>query len=317
MNRNVRPLFLALLLLLAAPSAADVVEEIVAVVNDEVITASDLRKYELEMTRMLQQQFEGESLEKALQDMRANMLERLIDQRLLESVIKQKNYNVDADVDYVIQDIKKQNRIGSDEELKKALATEGIEWGAWKDMWRERLKQERLIRDEVGSKIKVENPQIMSYFREHEKEYTVPAEFTVEAVFLRKEGDAAALAAAQAAIDAELAAGPFAEVARKHSQLPNTDNPALLGTFHPGELDKTLDEALAKMKKGDRSEWIETESGWYRLHLAEWAPARLRQLQDVREEIVMRLREQLQPPKVKEYLEQLRKESYIKIHQPQ
>jgi parvulin-like peptidyl-prolyl isomerase len=307
---------LPLLMILALGlNAAEVVEEIYAVVNDEAITASDLLKYEQEMVRSYQGQLEGEKLEQALKDLHKNLLQQVIEQKLLESKVKEKNYNVDADVEFFIQDIRKQNNIASDEDLKKALSAEGLDYSTWKEMWRNRFKQEQLIREEVGAKIKIDNAQIMTYYRQHEKDFTLPAEYTVSAIFFKKEGDTAALAQKMVDADAALAAQGFDAVAKTFSQLPDAEKPGSLGKFHPGELDKPLNEALLKLnKKGERSGWVETDSGFYKLELADYLPSRLKQMQEVREEITQRLRVEQQPPRLKEFIEQLRQASYIKIY---
>jgi parvulin-like peptidyl-prolyl isomerase len=116
-------------------AAAETVEEIYAVVNDEVITGSELIKFEAEMLRALQSQLEGEKLEQATRELKKDLLNKYIEQKLLKSKIKEKNYNVDSDVEMIIQDIKKQYNFASDEDLKNALKQEGIEFSAWKEQW--------------------------------------------------------------------------------------------------------------------------------------------------------------------------------------
>jgi len=308
--------FLAAILFLAASSlflAGDVVEEIYAVVNDETITGSELKKFEMEMVRSLQAEMEGEKLEKAVADMKKDLLNRFIEQKLLLSKVKEKNYDVDADVEAIILEIRKQNNIASEDDLKSALAREGIEFADWKEMWRERRRQERLIGEEVGSKIKIDNPQIMEYYRKNAAQFTVPAEFTLNCVYLKKgEGDAAPQAKMDLVL-AELKPGNFAEVAKKYSELSGAEESIALGKFKSGELDKVLEEAALKLKKDEYSGWIETGSGWYLIQLAEFSPEHVREVKDVREEIIMTLREAEQQVKVKDYIEQLKKESYIKI----
>jgi parvulin-like peptidyl-prolyl isomerase len=293
--------------------AAETVEEIYAVVNDEVITGSELKKFEAEMVRALQSQLEGEKLEQALRDMKKELLIKLIEQKLIMSKIKEKNYNVDSDVEMIIQDIKKQYNFASDEDLKNALQSEGIEFSAWKDQWKERRKQERLISEEVGAKIKIDNPQIMEYYRKNPGEFTIPAEITLNCIFLDKKTDASKVQEKIDLITAELKPGLFEQVAKKYSELPDAANSIALGKFKKGELDKTLEEAALKLKKDEYSGWIETDKGWYIIQLADFSADRLQEVKDVREEIIRKLREEQQQVKLKDYIEQLKKDNYIKI----
>jgi len=293
--------------------AADVVEEIYAVVNDEVITGTELKKFEEDMVRSLQAELQGEKLEQALRDVKKNLLNRFIEQKLLVSKLKEKNYDVTADVESIIQEIKKQNNFASDEDLKAALAREGIEFAAWKEMWRNRRQNDRLIWDEIGSKIKVDNPQIMEYYRTNAAQFTVPAEFTLDCIYLKMNEDGSRPQGKMDQVSEELKAGNFDEVAKKHSELPGATESIALGKFKKGELDKNLEEAASKLKKGEYSAWIETENGWYIIRLADFSEEKLREVKDVREDIVQKLREAKQQARLKDYIEQLKKDSYIKI----
>jgi parvulin-like peptidyl-prolyl isomerase len=308
--------FLAAILLLTASAGllgGDVVEEIYAVVNDEAITGSELKKFEADMIRSMGMELEGEALEKAAAEFRENLLDRFIEQKLLLSKVKEKNYDVDADVETIIQEIKKQNNIPSDEELKAALTREGIEFATWKDMLREQRRQQRLVAEEVGSKIKIDNPQIMEYYRKNAAQFTVPAEFALNCIYLGRSDDGARPQEKMDQVLAALKPGNFADVARKHSELPGVGESIALGRFKQGELDPKLEEAALQLKQDEYSEWIETENGWYIIQLAEFSPEKLREVREVREDIVMMLREAEQQVKLKEYIGQLKKESYIRI----
>jgi parvulin-like peptidyl-prolyl isomerase len=293
--------------------AADTVEEIYAVVNDEMITGSELKKFELEMLRSLQTQLEGEKLEQAKREVKKDLLNKLIEQKLLQSKIKGKNYNVDSDVEMIIQDIKKQYNFASDDDLKKALQAEGIEFSAWKEQWKEQRKQARLIGEEVGAKIKIDNPQIMEYYRKNPEQFTTPAEITLNCIFLKKNADGPKPQEKMDQVTAELKPGLFEQVAKKYSELPDAQNSVALGKFKKGELDSKLETEALKLKKDEYSGWIETASGWYVIQLVDFSAAHLQEVKDVREDIIQKLREDEQQVKLKDYIEQLKKESYIKI----
>jgi parvulin-like peptidyl-prolyl isomerase len=293
--------------------AAETVEEIYAVVNDEVITGSELKKFETDMLRFLQSQMEGEKLAEATREMKKDLLNKFIEQKLLLSKIKEKNYNVDSDVEMIIQDIKKQYNFASDDDLKKALQAEGIEFGAWKEQRKEDRKQQRLVWDEVGSKIKVDNPQVMEYYRKNPDQFTTPAEITLNCIFLKKKVDGQKPQEKMDQVTAELKPGSFEQVAKKYSELPDAQNSIALGKFKKGELDSKLETEALKLKKDEYSGWIETANGWYVIQLADFSADRLQEVKDAREEIIRKLREEQQQVKLKDYIVQLKKDSYIKI----
>jgi parvulin-like peptidyl-prolyl isomerase len=165
----------------------------------------------------------------------------------------------------------------------------------------------------VGSKIKIDNPQIMEYYRKYQEQFTVPAEITLNCIYLKKNVDGAMPQEKMDLIAAELKPGLFEETAKKHSELPDAANTIVLGQFKKGELDKNLEDAALKLKKDEYSGWIETDNGWYIVQLANFTDARVREVKDVREDIIQKLREDQQQVMLKDYMAQLKKESYIKI----
>lgn len=294
-------------------AATETIEEIYAVVNDEVITGSELIRFEADMLRALQSQLEGDKLAEATLEMKKELLNKFIEQKLLQSKIKEKNYNVDSDVEMIVQDIKKQYNFASDDDLKNALQSEGIEFGAWKEQWKERRKQERLVGEEVGSKIKVDNPQIMEYYRKNPEQFTIPAEITLNCIFLKKNEDGSIPQEKMDLVTAELKPGLFEQVAKKYSELPDAATSIALGKFKKGELDKNLEAAALTLKKDEYSAWTATDNGWYVIQLADFSADRLQEVKDVREDIIRKLREEQQQVKLQGYIEELKKESYIKI----
>jgi parvulin-like peptidyl-prolyl isomerase len=296
---------------------SEIIEKIYAVVNGEIITYSELKNAEIELTNVLRQQFPDDQLAEKIKEMKKNLLDRLIDQKIVLSVAKEKNYNVDAELEYIIKDIKKKNNISSDEELKKAIRAQGIDYDEWKKQLKETSMQHMLIREEIGSKIKIDNAEIMEYYKNNIKDFTKPMEFSLNCIYLDKEKnmDAAALSEKMQTIDSELDESNFEEVAKKYSQLPGSENNYFLGAFNEGELDAKIEEAALKIKKGERSSWIETDNGWYIIQLLNRKEPELIEYKTVRGDIENKLSAKEQNARLKEYIEQLKQESHIKIYE--
>jgi parvulin-like peptidyl-prolyl isomerase len=117
------------------------------------------------------------------------------------------------------------------------------------------------------------------------------------------------------AIDAELGNGNFEEVAIKYSQLQGAENNFFLGRFKQGELNAKLEEATQKLKQGEHSPWIETDTGWYIVLLKERKDPEVLEYKMVRNDIENLLMAREQEVKLKEFLEQLKKDSLIKIYE--
>ena len=295
----------------------ELIDKIFAVVNGEIITYSELKSSEIEMTRYLSQQYQGEELEKQLDEMKKNLLNRLIEQKLLLSYAKEKNYDVDGIVELIIKDIKKQNNINSDEELKAALASQGLDYDDWKQQLKETQIQQQFIREKIGPKVNIDSSAIMEYYKKNIDEYTVPAKYSLNCIFLNKENylSPSVLQEKMKTIDAELETNSFEETAKKYSELPGEDNNYFLGEFKEGELDAKIEEASYGLKEGEHSGWIETAKGYYITQLIKRTESTVTEYKLVREEIENKLKMAEQEKLLKEYIEQLKKESHIKIYE--
>ena len=295
----------------------ELIDKIFAVVNGEIITYSELKSSEIEMTRYLSQQYQGEELEKQLDEMKKNLLNRLIEQKLLLSYAKEKDYDVDGIVELIIKDIKKQNNINSDEELKAALASQRLDYDDWKQQLKETQTQQQFIREKIGPKVNIDSSAIMEYYKKNIDEYTVPTKYSLDCIFLNKENylSPSALQEKMKTIDAELETNPFEETAKKFSELPGEDNNYFLGEFKEGELDAKIEEASYGLKEGEHSGWIETAKGYYITQLIKRTESTVTEYKLVREEIENKLKMAEQEKLLKEYIEQLKKESHIKIYE--
>jgi peptidyl-prolyl cis-trans isomerase SurA len=315
--KKIKSLNLILMLALWAgllPAGVEVIDEVYAVINNEAITLSDLKRAEFEQSQYLQGQLKGEELQQGLQKMRAGLLNTMIEQRLISSHARGKNYNVDGDVDILIKEIMKNNNIASDADLRKALASEGLKYEEWRTSLHNQRINQRFIQDEVGAKIKIDNPEIVEYYRKNLTKYTIPPDYTLDAIFLKKENTTAdALTVKRTAISAEITPANFDATAKANSDLFSEENGARLGKFKKGEMQKELEEAVRDLKKDELTGWIEAETGWYLVKLVERSEQKLMEYKDVRDDIQRNLQDAKMVVKMREYLEELKKDSIIRI----
>ena len=309
-------LVFCLLALLATAGTAEVIEEIYAVVNGEPITRSEFQNAEREMLADMQDQLKEDGFQEELQKRRRELLDKLIEHKLIVSKAKEKNYSVDNEVEMILSEIKKQNNMKSDDELRRALQAEGITLEEFKTQQKLLRMQQRLIYEEVSSKIEIDNAEIVDYYRKNSQRFTKPVELSLNCIFLNKDYylSASTLAEKKERILSELQDQEFTTVAANQSDLENPENKAFLGNFKKGELNEKLESAALELETGQHSGWIETENGWYIVQLIGKTEATLQEYKDVREQIKNTLMQQRQEAALEEYLDRLRKESYIKIH---
>src|ERR1700756_559609 len=169
-----------------------VVEEIVARVNNEIITTSELQKARTAAAEDAQQECSGrctpEQLQVAVEDPQKFALRDLIDQSLLAQRGKDMGINVEGDVVKQLDQVRIQNKLDSMEKLEAAVTKEGLNWDDFKANIRNKFLTQEVIRREVGSHINIGRDEAMKYYEEHKKEFVKPELVALRAIEISTEG---------------------------------------------------------------------------------------------------------------------------------
>lgn len=298
--------------------AQEAVEAIVAVVNEDVITLSDYRQQHEMLKQALRAQLQGDEYESQYEAAKQNLLDRLITELLLLQEARRQKLNVNEQINMMIENIKTDNGLTSDEQLKQAMRQQGINFDAWKREMEKRSLREAIIYSEVARSIVIEDSEIVNYYRIHPDEFTELPENTIKAIYVSGEGKIQEeVEGRMKEIEGKLAAGEdFGEVAGSYSEGPERESQGDLGSFKKGELDRTLEEPVESLKVGETTPWLRTANGWYLLRLADRKESRLKTFEEVREQIQQKLSQQQQQVKLEEYLKKIKKRSFIKIFIP-
>ena len=300
---------------LLAPAVGQVIEEIVAVVNDDVITLSQYKEQYDATVQQLRSALQGEEYEKQFQLLKKDLLDMMITDLLLMQQAKEKNINVSEQVKMAVENIKKENNIESDDDLKRGLQQQGLDYTQWLKQLEDNMQRQATIYSEVDRTIVLDDSEIVGYYKLHPEEFTEPEEYHVRAIYLATEGKSPeALVETRNLISGKVKAGEsFNALAKEYSDGPAKEAEGDLGRFRKGELEKTLEQAVAKLKTGETGEWVETKNGWYLLKLEEKKDSRLKTFEEVKKDVEERLYTEKKTKKLDEYLKTLREKSYIKI----
>ena len=171
---------------LAAPQT-EVIEAIVAVVEGDIITLSEIRTEYRLRAEALRSQLEGEQLSIQLKRMKANLLEDMITNKLLLQKAKQQGIDVAEQLNMQIESLKKENGFETDAQLIQAMRQQGIVFGEWKQEMEENLLRQAVIFNEVGQSIVVDDTEVVNYYHEKREEFVEPAEYTIKAIYLSGE----------------------------------------------------------------------------------------------------------------------------------
>jgi peptidyl-prolyl cis-trans isomerase SurA len=298
----------------------DIVEAIVAVVEGDVITLSEIRtEYRLRAEAM-RSQVQGEQLSAQLKRLKDTLLEDMITNKLLLQKAKNQGIDVTDQLNMQIEALKEENGFETDGQLIQAMRQQGIVFEDWKQEMEENLLRQAIIFNEVGQSIVVDDTEVVNYYHENRKQFEEPVEYTIKAIYLSGENKVKEeVQGTMDEIQGKLQAGEdFGNLALEYSDLETAEDSdeesrGLLGSYQPGDLNRTLEKEVEKLEVGQVSPWIEAQNGWWLLKLANRKESRIKEFQEVREEIEQALYQQKQQKTIQGYLTKLRENSYVKV----
>jgi parvulin-like peptidyl-prolyl isomerase len=297
----------------------EVVEEIVAVVNDDIITLSDYRtQFDLTLAQLRAAQLPQADYDKQYAALKKELLNGMITELILLQKARELNLNVSDQVKGMIEKIKTDNNMTSDADLRRAVEQQGMSYEMWLKQYEEGIMRQAVVYTEVERAIVLEDAEIVQYYKKNPAEFTTLTEFNIHAVYLAAEGRTPEeCEALKAAVDAKLKAGAaFADVAGELSDPPMKESKGDLGTFKAGELDKSLESAVEKLKAGEVGAWVNNKNGWYLLNLVEKKDSYLRPFEDARKEVEEKIYNGKRAEKGDAYIKTLRERSYVRILKP-
>jgi len=303
--------------------ADDVIEEIIARVNNQIITHSEFLHSKEELKKEAQQQ-DPANADKVVADRDKDVLRDLIDQQLLLEKGKDLGMTADTEVIKRLDDMRKQMNLGSMEELEKAAQSQGISFEEFKQNLRNQIITQQVIGREVGSRLTPSKEDIQKFYDTHKSEMEQPETIRLSEILVSTDpkpndsrDEAQRLQAGQTKADDLLAqirkGATFEDVAKKNSDGPTAAQGGDLGEFKRGALAKALEDKTFAMKAGDVSDVIRTKQGFVILKVAEHHDAGVPALNEVKAKIQDAIYMEKLQPALREYLTKLREDAFIDI----
>jgi parvulin-like peptidyl-prolyl isomerase len=292
-------------------AAPELVERVVARINDRIITESEFDQ-RLERARK-------EPNAPAGDDLRAAVLEQMIRENLIEDRARDLDVKVDKEeVQEAIDRVKKQYGIASDADFDQALRSTGMTREDLAKQMRESIITNKVLQREVHVDLS-DDALRAEYEKIKEKIYRVPEHARVFEIYVPYgAGTGQSREDARRKIDeaaARIAAGQtFENVAREYSQGPARDKGGDIGIVNRGDLAKELDDAI--FGSADLSKPLESQSAFYLLKVTDRAAASYKPFNDVKDDLRSRISDEFYSKKLGEYLEDLRHRAYVKIFDP-
>lgn len=252
----------------ATAYGGEVVDSILAIVNDEIVTQSDVADFEnrLKTGGLVDDQLvPDEAVRQSLLKDRELLIRKLIDARLIDAEVKRQGLSVPFErVEQEVRSISKRNGMQRDE-LKNALLEKGISFSTYQDFIKTGLERQALVEKSVTSKIKISEDDVLAaLIAEGRASDTQAFEYSIAHILLlnaKNGGPAGAMARAELAIAKLIEGVAFDRVAADFSEDPNFEVGGALGTFKSGELSKNLEVAISKLSPNEWTSPLPTTGG--------------------------------------------------------
>ena len=306
-----------------------VVEEIVARVNNSIVTRADMKRskdtWQDEAAKAKADGVEAPKEQDLLRD--------LIDQQLLLQKGTELGVTADTDVVKRLDQIRQQMHADSMEDLEKAAQAQGVSWEDFKQNLKNGIITQKVIQQEVGGHITITQQEIQQFYEQHKAELERPEKVRLSEILISTQKsevktesgktalpeapDPQVVAAAQQKADSIYAklqkGGSFGDLAKTNSDGPTAQAGGDLEYFKRGTLSKELEDQVFALKAGEYTQPIRTNQGWVILEVTEHQQAGIPPLKDVEGFIQERLYMLAMQPALRDYLMKLREDAYIDI----
>jgi peptidyl-prolyl cis-trans isomerase SurA len=326
---------------LPALAAGQVVEEIVTRVNSQIITRSEFQRSKDQLRDDVKQQ-DAANADKLYAEREKDILRDLVDQQLL--LEKGKDLGITGDTDLIkrLDQMRKDMKLETMEELEKAATAQGISYEDFKQNLRNQIITQKVIGEEVGSHLSISKEEEQQFYDEHKNEMEQPESIKLSEILVtpqkpasdksaagnpagdasatgadaaKQAQEAAALAAAEAKAGDVLkqirAGANFEDMAKKFSDGPSAAQGGDLGSFKRGTLAKELEDQTFAMKSGEVTDVIRTKQGYVILKVTSHQMAGIPSMKDIEPKLQDALYYQKLQPALRAYLTKLREEAYI------
>jgi peptidyl-prolyl cis-trans isomerase SurA len=326
----------------AASTGGQVVEEIITRVNNQIITRSEYDRSKDQLRDEVKQQ-DSKDPDKKFAEREKDVLRDLVDQQLLLDKAKDLSITGDTDLIKRLDQMRKDMKLESLEDLEKEATKQGVSWEDFKQNMRNQIITQKVIGEEVSGHLSVSKEEEQKFYDDHKDEMAQPEYIRLSEILVAPKPAQGAPAPAAAAPAADPNAPPaaaqpvvdeatlkaaeakandllkqihdgasFEDIAKKYSDGPSAADGGNLGTFERGKLAKSIEDQTFAMKSGEVTNVIQTKQGYVILKVVDHQQAGIPPMKDVLPKIQDALYYQKLQPALRAYLTKLREEAYIK-----
>jgi peptidyl-prolyl cis-trans isomerase SurA len=295
------------------------VERVAAVVNDELVLLSEVEEQLVPLLNQVPASLKGPARQKRVEEMRREVLEGLIAERLLQQQVEALHLDVTSEeIERAIAEVREQNQM-DDEQLTRALRQQGLSVPEYREALSKQLLKAKVINLKVRARVNLTEADIQSTvarrFRLQAPEYKVRAKHALFAVMAGSapEVEAHKRAGAEELLRRARAGEDFEGLARELSDPPTRDNGGDLGFFKRGELMPEFEAVAWKTEPGRLAGPVRTTHGWHVIYVVDRRTLDTRTPEQVKRDLREALVAEEMERAYKRYISELRAESHVEV----
>jgi peptidyl-prolyl cis-trans isomerase SurA len=302
---------------------ADIIEQVLVKVNGDIFTKTELEQRQVMMLRQrnLPADPKNEELKKVLEEITPRIVLDAVDEMLLMQRGRELGYRLSEEqFRQVLDNIKKENKIETEEQFQAALKQEGLTMAELRKSLEKQMIISRVQQNEVMGKIGVSEEEARAYYDAHTGEFTTQPAITLRELLVAVPSDQRGVnvgveeeAKKKAeALRASIAAGEsFEKVAAEGSEAPSRANGGLIGPISRDELAPAIRDLIAPLKVGEMTPVFRSDRGYQVLKLEVATDVKVLPFDQAREQIADKVFREKQRGEFEKYIDKLRAQAII------
>jgi peptidyl-prolyl cis-trans isomerase SurA len=302
-----------------SPVRAVIIDRIVAVVNKDIITLSEVQEAGKAEFEELKVRYNGDRLKREVEKLQRKYLDLLIRRRLQINRAKEMDLSfTENEVEKALDDVKERNGL-TDAALETLLTREGFTIEDYRKRIGDEILLRRVVNIEVSSRVSVTTEEVRAYYDSHIKDYMPPERLRAgHILFLTpvnapRDVERAKRAAAEEVLGKIRSGASFEEMAKRYSQDPSGAKGGDLGIISRGEVLPNFERVLFSLKEGEVSDIARTRAGFHLIKLVKRLPAEPKSFSEVETQIRNKIFQKKAEERMQRWLEDLKKRTHVEV----
>ena len=307
-----------------ASAQSTIIEQVLVKVNGEIITKTDLETRQIAALRQQNPNLRpnnDEELAKALAEITPSVILDAVDELLMVQRGKELGFTMSTDrFNSILDNIKKENKIESDEQLQAALKQEGMTMADLRRQLEKTMLVQQVQQTEILQKLQVTDTELKSYYDAHKDEFGTTPSVTLREITINVPAtaqgvnvgqDDAAKAKAEEVRAKIIAGEPFPRLASDYSDSGSKANGGLVGPLSKSDLSEELQNAIAGLKTGGVTPVLRTSRGYQIIKIENLQESTTKPFDEARGEIADKIANDKRGGEYQKFITRLRTDAII------